>query len=79
MGSRFSTPIPFKLVLLVSCELGVRAAQVVTLVWFSLSQLVFPFLYNRQHMVTMLTSRWELDFTDHNYELARRKLNIKSP
>lgn len=61
-------------------ELGVGLLHlVITMVSFGLSQLIFPFLYNRQYMVRMLTSGWELDVTDPNYELARRKLNIKSP
>lgn len=61
-------------------ELGVGVLHlVITLVSFGISQLVFPFLYNRQYMVRMLTNGWELDVTDPNYELARRKLNIKSP
>ena len=61
-------------------ELGVGLLHlVITMVSFGLSQLIFPFLYNRQYMVRMLTSGWELDVTDPNYELAKRKLNIKSP
>ena len=61
-------------------ELGVGVLHLaITLVSFGISQLVFPFLYNRQYMVRMLTNGWELDVTDPNYELARRKLNIKSP
>jgi hypothetical protein len=43
---------------------------------FGLSQLIFPFLYNRQYMVRMLTSGWELDANDPHYDLARRKLNM---
>ena len=61
-------------------ELGIGVLHlVITLVSFGLSQLIFPFLYNRQYMVRMLTNGWELDASDPNYELARRKLNIKSP
>jgi hypothetical protein len=58
-------------------ELGVGVLHlVITLVSFGLSQLIFPFLYNRQYMNRMLTSGWVLDDTDPNYELARVKLNI---
>jgi hypothetical protein len=58
-------------------ELGVGVLHLlITLVSFGVSQLIFPFLYNRQYMVRMLTSGWELDTTDLNYDLARHKLNI---
>ena len=58
-------------------ELGVGVLHlVITLVSFGLSQLIFPFLYNRQYMVRMLTSGWELDANDLHYDLARRKLNM---
>jgi CHASE2 domain-containing sensor protein len=61
-------------------ELGIGVLHlVITLVSFGISQLIFPFLYNRQYMVRMLTNGWELDASDPNYELARRKLKIKSP
>jgi hypothetical protein len=49
---------------------------IITLVSFGLSQLIFPFLYNRQYMSRMLTSGWMLDSADPNYEIARQKLNI---
>jgi len=49
---------------------------IITLVSFGLSQLIFPFLYNRQYMNRMLTSGWVLDIADPNYDLARQKLNI---
>jgi len=58
-------------------ELGVGVLHlVITLVSFGLSQLIFPFLYNRQYMNRMLTSGWVLDIADPNYDLARQKLNI---
>jgi hypothetical protein len=58
-------------------ELGVGVLHlVITLVSFGLSQLIFPFLYNRQYMNRMLTSGWVLDIADPNYNLARKKLNI---
>jgi len=49
---------------------------VVTLVSFDLSQIVFPFVYNRQYMNRMLTSGRVLDSIDSNYEMAKGKLNI---
>jgi hypothetical protein len=58
-------------------EVGVGLIHlVITFVSFGLSQLIFPFLYNRQYMNRMLTSGWTLDSADPNYELARQKLNI---
>ena len=58
-------------------EVGVGLIHlVITFVSFGLSQLIFPFLYNRQFMNRMLTSGWTLDSADPNYELARQKLNI---
>ena len=58
-------------------EVGVGLIHlVITFVSFGLSQLIFPFLYNRQFMNRMLTSGWALDSSDPNYELARQKLNI---
>jgi hypothetical protein len=51
---------------------------VITFASFGLSQLIFPFLYNRQYMNRMLTSGWALDSNDPNYEIAREKLNIVS-
>ena len=58
-------------------EVGVGLIHlVITFVSFGLSQLIFPFLYNRQFMNRMLTSGWALDSADPNYDLARQKLNI---
>jgi hypothetical protein len=58
-------------------EVGVGLIHLaITFVSFGLSQLIFPFLYNRQYMNRMLTSGWKLDSADPNYELAREKLNI---
>jgi CHASE2 domain-containing sensor protein len=60
-------------------ELGVGVLRlVVTFVSFGLSQLVFPFLYNRQYMNRMLTSGWALDPNDPHYDIARQKLDIVS-
>ena len=60
-------------------ELGVGVLHlVITFVSFGLSQLVFPFLYNRQYMNRMLTSGWALDPNDPSYDLAREKLDIVS-
>lgn len=58
-------------------EVGIGLIHlVITFVSFGLSQLIFPFLYNRQYMNRMLTSGWALDSNDVNYELAKLKLNI---
>ena len=60
-------------------ELGIGSLHlVITFVSFGLSQLVFPFLYNRQYMNRMLTTGWALDSNDPNYDIAREKLNIVS-
>jgi len=59
-------------------ELGVGVLHlIITLVSFGLSQLIFPFLYNRQYMNRMLTSGWRLDPTDGNYERAKTALYIR--
>ena len=58
-------------------ELGIGVLHFAfTLISAGLSQLFFPFIYNRQYMTRMLTSDWQLDSSDSNYELAKRKLNI---
>jgi hypothetical protein len=60
-------------------ELGVGVLHlIITFVSFGLSQLIFPFLYNRQYMNRMLTSGWALDTLDPNYEIAKEKLDIVS-
>ena len=60
-------------------ELGVGVLHlVITFVSFGLSQLIFPFLYNRQYMNRMLTSGWALDPNDPHYYIARQKLDIVS-
>ena len=60
-------------------ELGVGVLHlVITFVSFGLSQLIFPFLYNRQYMNRMLTAGWALDTNDANYHVAKEKLNIVS-
>jgi hypothetical protein len=60
-------------------ELGIGILHlVITFVSFGLSQLVFPFLYNRQYMNRMLTTGWALDSNDPHYDIAREKLNIVS-
>ena len=58
-------------------EIGICVLHlVIALISVGLSQLIFPFVYNRQFMNRMLTSGWQLDPTDSNYEIARQKLNI---
>jgi hypothetical protein len=62
---------------LIRGEIGIGVLHlVITFVSFGLSQLIFPFLYNRQYMNRMLTSGWALDTNDPFYELAREKLHI---
>jgi CHASE2 domain-containing sensor protein len=51
---------------------------VITFVSFGLSQLIFPFLYNRQYMNRMLTAGWALDTNDPNVDIAKEKLDIVS-
>jgi hypothetical protein len=59
-------------------EIGIGALHFfLTLVSLGLSQLIFPFLYNRQYMGRMLTSGWRLDAADINYELAKRVLYVR--
>ena len=61
-------------------ELGIGVLHLlVTLLSFGLSQLVFPFLYNRQCMNRMLISGGRLDDTGPNYELAKQTLGIRRP
>jgi len=60
-------------------ELGIGCLHlIITFVSFGLSQLIFPFLYNRQYMNRMLTSGWALDTLDPNYDIAKEKLDIVS-
>jgi CHASE2 domain-containing sensor protein len=60
-------------------ELGVGVLHlVITFVSFGLSQLIFPFLYNRQYMNRMLTAGWALDTNDPHYDIAKEKLDIVS-
>ena len=64
---------------LVRGELGIALLHLlVTLVSAGLSQLIFPFLYNRQYMNRMLTSGWRLDASDPNYALAKRVLGVRN-
>ena len=58
-------------------EIGIGVLHlVIALISVGLSQLIFPFVYNRQFMNRMLTSGWQIDPTDPNYEIAKQKLNI---
>lgn len=60
-------------------ELGVGVLHlVITFVSFGLSQLIFPFLYNRQYMNRMLTAGWTLDTNDPHVDIAKEKLDIVS-
>lgn len=59
-------------------EIGIGALHfLLTMVSLGLSQLIFPFLYNRQYMGRMLTSGWRLDSTDANSALAKRVLYVR--
>ena len=58
-------------------ELGVGLLHLaITLFSAGLSQLIFPFIYNRQHMTRLLLSGWQLDTQDPRYEWSKIKLNI---
>jgi hypothetical protein len=58
-------------------EIGIGVLHLlIALISVGLSQLIFPFIYNRQYMNRMLTSGWLLDSTDPNYELALQRLDI---
>ena len=58
-------------------ELGVGLLHLdITLFSAGLSQLIFPFIYNRQYMIRLLLSGWQLDTQDPRYEWAKIKLNI---
>ena len=60
-------------------ELGIGVLHFAfTLISAGLSQLIFPFIYNRQYMTRMLTSGWQLDSSDSNYDLVKHKLNVIS-
>jgi hypothetical protein len=59
-------------------EIGIGALHfLLTMVSLGLSQLIFPFLYNRQYMGRMLTSGWRLDSTDANSAQAKRVLDVR--
>jgi hypothetical protein len=49
---------------------------VIYIVTFGFSQLILPFVYNRQYMTRMLTSGWQLERGDPNYGLACQRLDI---
>ena len=60
-------------------ELGIGVLHFAfTLISAGLSQLIFPLIYNRQYMTRMLTSGWQLDSSDPNYDLVKHKLNVIS-
>jgi hypothetical protein len=63
---------------LVRGELGVAVLHLVITVFSAgISQLIFPFIFNRQYMQRMLTAGWYLDPLDANYELTQRTLGIQ--
>tara|TARA_B110000305_G_C19348316_1_gene592872 strand:- start:238 stop:612 length:375 start_codon:yes stop_codon:yes gene_type:complete len=56
-------------------EIGIAALHLLfTIVTFGLFQLVWSFLYNKQHMTRLLTSGWEIDDSDEVEQFVRRKL-----
>ena len=64
---------------LVRGELAVAVLHLVITVFSAgISQLIFPFIFNRQYMQRMLTAGWYLDSLDANYELAQRTLGIQT-
>lgn len=64
---------------LIRGELGIAVLHlVITVVSAGVSQLIFPFIFNRQYMQRMLTAGWYLDPVDVNYERARGVLGIQT-
>ncbi len=64
---------------LIRGELGIAVLHlVITVVSAGISQLIFPFIFNRQYMQRMLTAGWHLDPLDANFELAQNTLGIQS-
>lgn len=64
---------------LIRGELGIAVLHLVITVFSAgLSQLIFPFIFNRQYMQRMLTAGWHLDPLDANYGLGQRELGIQS-
>jgi len=64
---------------LIRGELGIAVLHlVITVVSAGISQLIFPFIFNRQYMQRMLTAGWYLDPLDANYERARGVLGIQT-
>ena len=49
---------------------------VITIFTFGLFQIVWSFLYNKQHMTRLLTSGWILSDNPEVEEFAKRKLGI---
>ena len=64
---------------LIRGELGIAVLHlVITLVSAGISQLIFPFIFNRQYMQRMLTAGWHLDPMDANYQRAQSVLGIQT-
>jgi len=64
---------------LIRGELGIAVLHlVITVVSAGISQLIFPFIFNRQYMRRMLTAGWHLDPLDANYARARNVLGIQT-
>lgn len=49
---------------------------VISAITLGLFQVIWSFLYNKQHITRLLTSGWTLSDTDSKNEFARNRLNI---
>ena len=64
---------------LIRGEIGIAVLHlVITVVSAGISQLIFPFIFNRQYMQRMLTAGWHLDPLDANFALAQSTLGIQN-
>ena len=43
---------------------------------FGITHIIFAFIYNKQHMIRMLTNGWEISGTSTQNDAAKRILNI---
>jgi hypothetical protein len=58
-------------------EIGMGLLHLIlSLVTFGLFQFIWSFLYNKQHLTRLMTTGWELDPSSHNYDTAKRRLNL---
>ena len=62
---------------LVRGEIGIAAIHfVLTVCTFGLTQCIFCFLYNKQHLSRLLLDGWQMDPSDANYAAACKKMGI---